>query len=582
MNRESIMLDPIPWKILSLLSLMAASGLLVLALVPCLGFWATAIGLVDRPDSTRKLHARPIPLVGGLAIFLATAVIVWLGVAYLDQWLAPDARQPLKFSPKHLGLLTGGALILLVGVLDDRYKLRGRYKFLGQIVVATHLIACGYFFDQVRVGPYLLEFGVFAVLVVYFWILGAINSVNLLDGADGFAGTLGFVVSLSLAVMAFFGKETAIEAVIAAALAGAIGGFLWFNLPPARIYLGDGGSMLIGMAVGALAISTALKEQTLYAFMAPIAMLAIPIMDSAVAIVRRQLTRRGIYAVDRGHLHHRLLGQGMSPRMAVVCMALMCGATAVGGVASFLTQQSEYAAATVATVVVFLVFGRICGFAEFSMVGQRVRQFSWGIAGIRWAGETPATEEFQLQGTRDWGHLLRSARSFAESHGLEKLTIDVNAPWLHESYHAVWKSKSTRFVESHGEWSAEFPLILQERVYGRVEVVSLANAAEAYRCLPKLMDLLENAGLEVLEDSAESPQGSRMALLPGPAETQAQSPEAHTPPPAAAAEERANPVGRGSQVPGPLVPGPLVPGPQVLGPLGRRVGTAVTQSAKPL
>jgi UDP-GlcNAc:undecaprenyl-phosphate GlcNAc-1-phosphate transferase len=246
-------------------------------------------------------------------------------------------------------------------------------------------------------------------------------------------------------------------------------------------------------------------------------------------------------------------------------------------VASFLTQQSEYAAATVATVVVFLVFGRICGFAEFSMVGQRVRQFSWGIAGIRWAGETPATEEFQLQGTRDWGHLLRSARSFAESHGLEKLTIDVNAPWLHESYHAVWKSKSARFVESHGEWSAEFPLILQERVYGRVEVVSLANAAEAYRCLPKLMDLLENAGLEVLEDSAAAPQGSRMASSPGPAETRAQLPEAHTPPPAAAAEERANPVGRGSQV-----PGPLVPGPQVLGPLGRRVGTAVTQSAKPL
>jgi UDP-GlcNAc:undecaprenyl-phosphate GlcNAc-1-phosphate transferase len=560
LNRERNMPDPIPWKILSLLGLMAASGLLVLTLVPSLGYWAAAIGLVDRPDSTRKLHARPIPLVGGLAIFLATAIVVWLGVAYLDQWLAPDARQPLAFSAKHLGLLTGGALILLVGVMDDRYKLRGRYKFLGQVVVATHLIACGYFFDQVQVGPYRLEFGVFAVLVVYFWILGAINSVNLLDGADGFAGTLGFVVSLSLAVMAFFGKETAVEAVIAAALAGAIGGFLWFNLPPARIYLGDGGSMLIGMAVGALAISTALKEQTLYAFMAPIAMLAIPIMDSALAIVRRQLTRRGIYAVDRGHLHHRLLGQGMSPRTAVACMAVMCAATAIGGVASFLTQESEYAAVTVAAVVGFLIFGRICGFAEFSMVGQRVRQFSWGLAGIRWAGDTPATEEFQLQGTRDWGHLLRSARSFVENHGLEKLTIDVNAPWLHESYHAVWKSKATRFVESHGEWSAEFPLILQDRVYGRVEVMSLANAAEAYRCLPKLMDLLESAGLQVLGSSPLTAAASGLE----PASSVAGSPqtpsETRTPPTVAIVDERINPLERG--------------------PLGLRVGGTVPHSAK--
>lgn len=554
--------DLIPWKILSLLSLMVASGLLVLALVPCLGFGATAIGLVDRPDSTRKLHARPIPLVGGLAIFLATALVVWLGVAYLEHWLAPDARQPLRFSDKHLGLLTGGALILLVGVVDDRYKLRGRYKFLGQIVVATHLIACGYFFEQVRVGPYLLEFGVFAVLVVYFWILGAINSVNLLDGADGFAGTLGFVVSLSLAVMAFFGKETAIEAVIAAALAGAIAGFLWFNLPPARIYLGDGGSMLIGLAVGALAISTALKEQTLYAFMAPIAMLAIPIMDSAVAIVRRQLTRRGIYAVDRGHLHHRLLGQGMSPRMAVACMAALCAATALGGVASFLTQQSEYAAATVAAVVLFLVFGRICGFAEFSMVGQRVRQFSWGIAGVRWAGETAATEEFQLQGTRDWGHVLRTARDFAQSHGLEKLTLDVNAPWLHESYHAVWKSKSTSFVESHGEWSAEFPLILQGRVYGRVEVVSLVNAVEAYRCLPKLMDLLESSGLQVLESAVPPSAGPQTQPPSSEHAAPVSQPPADLPSSTAVTEDRTPPLGRG--------------------PLGLRVGTAVTPSAKTL
>jgi UDP-GlcNAc:undecaprenyl-phosphate GlcNAc-1-phosphate transferase len=457
------------------------------------------VGLVDKPDSLRKLHEHPIPLVGGIAIFAATVFVVTASIGGFSDWLAPNAQNGLAFETKHFGLLAAGSLILLIGVLDDRYKVRGRFKLLGQVGVATILIASGYFFEKIQVGAQTIHFGVFAVVIVYFWILGSINSVNLLDGADGFAGTLGFVVSLAIAAMAFLGRETGVEAVIAASLAGAIGGFLCFNLPPAKVYLGDGGSMLIGMVLGALAISTALKEQTLYAFMAPIALLSVPILDSAVAIIRRQMTGRGIYAVDRGHLHHRLLGQGLSPKMAVVWMFVLCGTTAMGGVLSFATRQSEFAVAAVVLVVVFLVAGKIFGFAEFSMVSARARRFTLGALGLRSRTGLGSYEEFQLQGTRDWGRLFLAAQEYAEVQGLDKLKIDVNAPWIHESYHAVWKSKLTKLTESQDEWSAQFPLILEGRVFGRVEIFSHHNAATAYRCLPELMDLLENEGPRLLQ-----------------------------------------------------------------------------------
>jgi UDP-GlcNAc:undecaprenyl-phosphate GlcNAc-1-phosphate transferase len=515
------MFDDLQWKMTSLLAVVLSSGLVVFALVPALSRIAMVVGLVDKPDARRKLHERPIPLIGGIAIFLAASMVVVGGVALVPGWLTPNGRTALHFETHHWGLLAASGLILTIGMLDDRFKIKGRFKLLGQIAVATILIATGYFFEKITVGSNVIHFGVFAVLIVYFWILGSINSVNLLDGADGFAGTLGFVVSLAIALMAVVGKETAVEAMIAAAMAGAIGGFLCFNLPPAKIYLGDGGSMLIGMSLGALAISTALKEQTLYAFMAPIAMLTIPIMDTMVAVVRRQMTGRGIYAVDRGHLHHRLLGQGLSPQMAVLWLFVLCGTTALGGLLSFATRESEFAAVSVAIVVGFLVAGKVFGFAEFSMVGRRVRQFSLSAVGFRRDPLQGNSQEFQLQGTRDWGRLFQVAQCFVSAQGLDKLIIDINAPWIHESYHAIWKSNRGKLTEGTDEWHAEFPLVIEGRVYGRILLSAQANAAIAYQCVPKLMDLLESSAPALLElpvATAVGPESGIVANGPRPSE----------------------------------------------------------------
>lgn len=489
----------------NLMLVISGSAIFAAALVPLFFRLAVRIGLVDKPDAKRKLHEKPIPLVGGLVIFVSTLSIVLIAVLAFGSFFPVLANNPVGFKWEHLGLLIAAAVILGIGVLDDRFKIRGRHKLLGQILAATVLIAFGYHFNEVSISRWSFSFGLFAIFIVYFWILGAINSVNLLDGADGFAGTLGFVVSLAMTVIAMFASGKYVECIIAASLAGSIGGFLMFNLPPAKIYLGDAGSMLIGLLLGALAISTSLKEQAFYALVAPVAILTIPILDSVVAITRRKLTGRGIYAVDRGHIHHSLLRQGLSPRMAVLWMFVLCSTTAIGGAISFVTRESEFAIISVALVVGFLVAGRVFGFAEFSMVGRKASAIAFSFLRRGQRHNHDGCEQYQLQGTRDWGQLFQAARDFAEKHGYQKVAMDINAPWIHESYHATWKSHKNRFSESADEWSANFPLIIGDRIYGRIELLASADQCDAYRSLPQLIEMLETSGPALIEAPVVSP-----------------------------------------------------------------------------
>lgn len=496
------MLDSI---LLQLLIVTATAAIGSALLIPLASTAAIAIGLVDKPDARRKLHQRPIPLVGGIVIFATT---VLTSLVFITQFSSTLTRGELTsiFQFEHLGLLLAAGFLLLVGIVDDRFKIRGHYKLLGQIIAATILIAFGYYFDQIKVSRWEVPFGVFSVLIVYFWLLGAVNSVNLLDGADGFAGTLGLITSLSIAIMAIFGGVTkTADAVIAASLAGSLIGFLLFNLPPAKIYLGDAGSMLIGLTLGALAISTALKEQTFYALVAPIAVLSIPIMDSGVAIIRRKMTGRGIYAVDRGHIHHSLLRQGLSPKMAVLWMAVLCGTTAMGGVLSFITRESEFALISVVLVVGFLIAGRIFGFAEFRMVGRKVTGATLGFV-LKPKDGSNAGEEFQLQGTRDWGRLFSMIRQFAAENEFSKVTLDINAPWIHESYHGTWKAPGGSMTEGGDEWEANIPLILDNRLYGRIRILADGDECHAYRSIPKLITAISEAGDQLIQSQPIVPR----------------------------------------------------------------------------
>jgi UDP-GlcNAc:undecaprenyl-phosphate/decaprenyl-phosphate GlcNAc-1-phosphate transferase len=471
--------------------------------------FAVRMGLVDMPDDTRKLHRGAIPLAGGIIVFFSAICGILAAFLLMAQNIGANPNIFSKFSGDDIwqlsGLLLASFVILLVGLADDRFGLRGRQKLLGQFLAATILILFGFSFEKIEIFGVVRYFDVFSIVIVYAWMLGAINSVNLLDGADGFATTIGIVISCAMCAMAW-NLEYYADAAVCAAVAGTLIGFLFFNFPPASVFLGDSGSMLIGFVLAALAIRCSFKQATAYAFFAPVALLAIPFLDTFAAILRRRLTGRSIYQTDRGHLHHALMRRGLSPRALLIWVALLSATTATGGVVSMWTQQSEYAIISIAIVVVFLVAGRIFGFGEFQLVSSRIQSLTRSILLPKRKNlkQTVGTS-VQIQGNRDWNTIWRALQEVANSLDLEQLTLDLNLPWLHESFHANLRRRKDKKLTREQTWEAGFPLQVESKVIGRIDVVgsvehSPVNSTLTYlmeeidRMMPDLKGLSEVAG----------------------------------------------------------------------------------------
>lgn len=435
------------------------SILLTVLLIPCFAMVARRVGLVDHPDKKRKLHTTAIPMVGGIAIATSSLITFLTSAYFFDNHLNLNATTVRELT----GLLIGSLIILLVGIADDRFELRGRQKLFGQFVAATVLIYYGYQFNQVAFASIVIKFGIFSIPVVYVWILVAINSVNLLDGADGFAATIGLVIFLALATMGFY-SGSVIDATLCMTITGALLGFLRFNFPPAKVFLGDAGSMLIGFVLAAVTIRCSFKQATAYAFFAPVALLAIPLIDTTAAILRRRLTGRSIYTTDRGHLHHTMAKKGLSPQASLIWVGLLTMTTATGAIMSLITQHSEFAIISIGIVVVVLLTGRIFGAAEFELISKRLLGNFRSSLG---ATSKPNSKGVQLQGNRDWDGIWKQICEFAAEQGLNEVVLDVNAPWIHESFHAKRKfNKNKRVLGT--EWQSEMPLIATGRVLGRI------------------------------------------------------------------------------------------------------------------
>lgn len=478
---------------------LVASALTALVLIPVLMRWAVPWGLVDHPDDKRKLHAQSTPLVGGIAIFLSVIavapLVLYLGLTYQAQfidwgeklfgWIPVNfSRRVLIFRPADAweltGLVLGSAVLLLVGILDDRFGIRGRQKLAGQFLATTVLILFGYHFDKIHAAGITIEFGVFSVLFVYAWVLAAINSVNLLDGADGIAATIGIVMSLALCLMAIFQVQM-VNAIVTICITGALLGFLRYNFPPAKVYLGDTGSMLIGFVLSALAIRCTFKQTSAFAFFAPLALLAIPFIDTAAAIIRRRLTGRSIFAVDRGHLHHTLMKRGYSPRVSLLWVALLCLTTAAGGVLSLIHRQSEYALASILIVIGVMLVCRIFGVAEFQLVSRKASSLARSLFDTKPKEKHHMRETMvHVQGSRDWQSTWNRLARFSQEHGLLELTLDLNAPWMHESFHATSKRQDLPRGGNH-EWYVQIPLIAAGRLFGRVEITGSGQEDLSHR-----------------------------------------------------------------------------------------------------
>lgn len=301
---------------------------------------AIKVGAVDKPNA-RKVHTHAIPRLGGLAIYIGFMAAVLFCV---------PVRHEL------LGLLLGCTAIVALGIWDDICNIPAKEKLVGQIVAACIPIAFGIQIEWLTnpFGTLIVLPELVAVPVTIFWIIGFTNTVNLIDGLDGLAAGVSFIASVSMFLLAYTMNQY-LPAMIIVAMAGAALGFLQYNFNPAKIFMGDTGSMLLGYTMAVAAVLGLVKTAATIALVVPLIALGLPILDTLFAIIRRKMSGVPIFQPDKGHLHHRLLALGMSQKQAVLIMYFV--SIVLGIVALFVANVNyQTGIATVLVVLAVIIY----------------------------------------------------------------------------------------------------------------------------------------------------------------------------------------------------------------------------------
>ena len=327
----------------SLIFLFLCSCVLSLLLTKLVRNAALRLGLVDRPDNSRKLHKIPIPRLGGIAIL--AAVLCAYALLLLARLSAGHIiRSGMPFA---LHLLPAVALIFGMGLWDDIFGLNAWKKLVVQILAALLAWASGIHLDMI--GGHALPVSLSLVLTIA-WIVACTNAVNLIDGVDGLAAGVGLFATITTLIASLLHHN--IELAFATApLAGALLGFLRFNFNPASIFLGDCGSLTVGFLLGCYGIVWSEKSTTILSMSAPLLALSLPLLDVALAISRRFLRQQPIFSADRGHIHHRLLSRGLTARRTVFVLYGCSGLAAVGSLLLTTARQQYHG-----FVIFFLCF----------------------------------------------------------------------------------------------------------------------------------------------------------------------------------------------------------------------------------
>jgi UDP-GlcNAc:undecaprenyl-phosphate/decaprenyl-phosphate GlcNAc-1-phosphate transferase len=314
-------------------------------------------GVVDQPGA-RKVHRYPIPRVGGLAI----------AIAYLLAYVLvrPDDGSPLAQQLSLVWrLLPGAALAFGIGLLDDLFDLRAWIKLLGQIGAAG--LACVGGVRILSVGGAATD-AWWNIPLTLLWVLACMNAFNLVDGLDGLAAGVGLFATLTVFTAALM-QHNMVLAVATFPLAGALLAFLCYNFNPATIFLGDSGALLIGFLLGCYAAIWSNKSATFLGMTAPLMALSIPLLDVGLAIVRRFLRHQPIFSADRGHIHHRLLDRGFTPRRAALALYGLCGLAAAFSLLQGVMHS--FSGALLLLFGVFVLLGiQYLGYAEFDLAGR--------------------------------------------------------------------------------------------------------------------------------------------------------------------------------------------------------------------
>ena len=307
------------------------------ALTPSVKKLAIKIGAVDRPNA-RKVHTHVIPRLGGLAIYIGFMAAVLFCV-------------PLQH--ELVGMLLGCTAIVAVGIWDDICNIPAKVKLFGQILAACIPIAFGIQIEWLTnpFGDIIVLPELIAIPVTIFWIIGFTNTVNLIDGLDGLAAGVAFIASISMFLLAY-NLNQFLPALVIVSMAGAALGFLQYNFNPAKIFMGDTGSMLLGYTLSVAAVLGLVKTAATVALVVPIIALGLPILDTTFAIIRRKMSGVPIFQPDKGHLHHRLLALGMTQKQAVLIMYFV---SMILGIVALFVANVSYKTGIVTVLVVLAV-----------------------------------------------------------------------------------------------------------------------------------------------------------------------------------------------------------------------------------
>ncbi|MDE6182488.1 MAG: undecaprenyl/decaprenyl-phosphate alpha-N-acetylglucosaminyl 1-phosphate transferase, partial [Eubacteriales bacterium] len=294
------------------------------------------IKAIDYPKS-RGLNKEPMPRMGGIAIFLGFIITVFILSFFVKEF---HTRQ-------FYGFILGGFIIVILGIFDDIYELGAKIKFIVQLIVAFIVVYSGTRIDVIM-WPFWQYLKPFSALITMIWIIGLINAVNLIDGVDGLAAGVSSIASLCLMVLCII-SGSSLAVVLTAILAGSCLGFLPRNFSPAEIYMGDTGATFLGYVLAVTSCIGVYKSYAVLSIVISILAVALPILDTLFAMIRRALSGKPLMSADRGHLHHRLIDSGYSHKQAVI---ILYGLSLFSAIIAILIAIQDYKA----TIVVFIFF----------------------------------------------------------------------------------------------------------------------------------------------------------------------------------------------------------------------------------
>ena len=330
------------------------AAVITFALTPVAMRAAWRLGVVDRPGG-RRIHDRPIPLLGGVAILAGIVVAV-----------LPN----LDVDRRYASILIGAGLICLLGVIDDRFGIPPLPKLLGQIACAAIPVATGMTIDSITIPliePSTVSFGVLAYPLTIIFIVAVANVVNLADGMDGLAAGVCGISALTFAILALsLGRISA--GVMGAAVAGACLGFLPWNFNPAKVFMGDSGALVLGFLLACVSIQGVMKTAAALSLVFPLVVLLVPILDTSFVILKRLKSGQSIASADKNHFHHRLLRVGYTQRQAVGLLYAWSGVLAAFALAIRLFPYRTEGTWNLWPTIGLTVFGLIALFVTYYVV----------------------------------------------------------------------------------------------------------------------------------------------------------------------------------------------------------------------